>query len=76
MTIEEVWLNLRQEAEVVAAKEFILAKVLAEFVLERESFADALGWRLAARERAVAPQEQALHAERHRAHSQRSSQPR
>lgn len=49
MTIEEVWATLRQEAEVVAAKEIILAKVLAEFVLERESFADALGWRLAAR---------------------------
>ncbi len=49
MTIEEVWATLRQEAEVVAAKESILAKVLAEFVLDRESFADALGWRLAAR---------------------------
>ncbi len=45
----EVWPLLRQEAEDVAGKEAILAKVLAEFVLDRDSFADALGWRLAAR---------------------------
>ena len=49
MTNEEVWNTLRQEAEAVAAKERILSKVLTEFVLERDSFADALGWRLAAR---------------------------
>ena len=33
----------------VASKERILSKVLTEFILERESLADALGWRLAAR---------------------------
>tara|TARA_Y100000588_G_scaffold24440_1_gene24471 strand:+ start:1033 stop:1842 length:810 start_codon:yes stop_codon:yes gene_type:complete len=46
---EEIWTTLLSEAEAVAAKEAILAKVLNEFVLEREGFADALGWRLAAR---------------------------
>ncbi len=49
MTNEEVWTTLRREAEAVAAKEPFLSKVLTEFVLERDSFADALGWRLAAR---------------------------
>ena len=49
MNVEEVWLVLRQEAERVAAKERILSKVLSEFVLERDSLPDALGWRLAAR---------------------------
>ena len=49
MNVEEVWLVLRQEAEGVAAKERILSKVLSEFVLERDSLPDALGWRLAAR---------------------------
>ena len=49
MNIEEVWIDLRQEAERVATKERILSKVLAEFVLERDSLPDALGWRLAAR---------------------------
>ena len=49
MNVEEVWMGLRQEAERVATKERILSKVLAEFVLERDSLPDALGWRLAAR---------------------------
>ena len=49
VNIEEVWIDLRQEAERVATKERILSKVLAEFVLERDSLPDALGWRLAAR---------------------------
>ena len=49
MNIEEVWMALRQEAERVATKERILSKVLAEFVLDRDSLPDALGWRLAAR---------------------------
>lgn len=49
MTNEDVWPALRQEAEQVAAGEPILAKVLDEFVLQRDSFADALGWRVAAR---------------------------
>jgi serine O-acetyltransferase len=49
MTNQEVWTTLQQEAEKVAAKELILSKVLTEFVLDRDSFADALGWRLASR---------------------------
>ena len=49
VNIEEVWIDLRQEAERVATKERILSKVLTEFVLERDSLPDALGWRLAAR---------------------------
>lgn len=49
MTNEDVWPTLRREAEQVAAGEPILAKVLDEFVLRRDSLADALGWRLAAR---------------------------
>jgi serine O-acetyltransferase len=49
VNIEEVWMALRQEAERVATKERILSKVLTEFVLDRDSLPDALGWRLAAR---------------------------
>ena len=37
------------EAKSVASKERILSKVLTEFILERKSLPDALGWRLAAR---------------------------
>lgn len=49
MNVEEVWMVLRQEAERVAKKEIILSKVITEFVLDRDSLPDALGWRLAAR---------------------------
>ena len=49
MTEDKIWDILISEAMQVASKERILSKVLTEFVLERESLADALGWRLAAR---------------------------
>ena len=44
-----VWRELCDEAKVIAAKERILSKVLTECVLERDSFADALSWRLSNR---------------------------
>ena len=49
MTEDKIWDILISEAMQVASKERILSKVLTEFVLERKSLADALGWRLAAR---------------------------
>ena len=49
MNESTVWQNLIGEAQEVAAKEKILSRVLTEFILERESLSDALGWRLAAR---------------------------
>ena len=44
-----IWNSLVIEAKSVASKERILSKVLTEFILERKSLPDALGWRLAAR---------------------------
>ena len=41
-----VWKSLLEEARSVASKERILSKVLTEYVLERDSLADALSWRL------------------------------
>lgn len=49
MTGDKIWDILISEAMEVASKERILSKVLTEFILERESLAEALGWRLAAR---------------------------
>jgi serine O-acetyltransferase len=45
----KIWDQLVSEARVVASSERILSKVLTEFILERDSLPDALGWRLAAR---------------------------
>ena len=44
-----IWESLRSEALKVAEKERILAKILNEFVLERENLEDALSWRLSSR---------------------------
>ena len=44
-----IWETLRSEALKVAEKERILAKILNEFVLERENLEDALSWRLSSR---------------------------
>lgn len=44
-----VWKSLLEEARSVASKERILSKVLTEYVLERDSLADALSWRLSSR---------------------------
>ena len=41
-----VWKSLLEEARSVASRERILSKVLTEYVLERDSLADALSWRL------------------------------
>jgi len=49
MNSESVWKILLKEAKTVAAKERILSKVIVEYILDRESLADALGWRLASR---------------------------
>ena len=49
MTSSSVWQSLRSEAETVASRERILAKVLMEFVLERSSLEDALSWRISSR---------------------------
>ena len=49
MITSEIWNTLRVEAETVASKERILSKILTEYVLERNSFADALSWRLSER---------------------------
>ena len=49
MTNSSVWQSLRNEATSVASRERILAKVLTEYVLERNSLEDALSWRLSAR---------------------------
>lgn len=49
MRTENVWDLLLDKAREVASKERILSKVLTEFVLDRTSLSDALGWRLAAR---------------------------
>ena len=40
--MSEIWKKLRDEAEIIAAKERILSKILTEYILERSSFADAL----------------------------------
>ena len=40
--MSETWNILREEASVIASKERILSKILTEYVLERESFEDAL----------------------------------
>jgi serine O-acetyltransferase len=47
--MSETWNKLREEASVIASKERILSKILTEYVLERESFEDALSWRLSTR---------------------------
>tara|TARA_A100001015_G_scaffold157118_1_gene174346 strand:+ start:1738 stop:2544 length:807 start_codon:yes stop_codon:yes gene_type:complete len=47
--MSEIWNKLREEAECIAAKERILSKILTEYVLERNCFADALSWRLSKR---------------------------
>ena len=47
--MSEIWNKLREEASVIASKERILSKILTEYVLERESFEDALSWRLSTR---------------------------
>ena len=47
--MSEIWNTLKQEAETVASKERILSKIVTEYVLERNSFADALSWRLSER---------------------------
>jgi len=44
-----VWNSLLEEARSVASRERILSKVLTEYVLERDSLADALSWRLSSR---------------------------
>ena len=49
MSTENIWESLREEAAGIADKEEVLRKVLDEFVLDRNSLADALGWRLAVR---------------------------
>ena len=49
MNDSTVWETLVDEAREIASKERILSKVLTEFILERESLSDALGWRLASR---------------------------
>ena len=49
MNDSTVWKTLVEEAREIASKERILSKVLTEFILERESLSDALGWRLASR---------------------------
>ncbi len=49
MSTGNIWKSLREEAAGIADKEEILREVLDEFVLDRDSLADALGWRLAAR---------------------------
>ena len=47
--MSETWNKLREEASIIASKERILSKILTEYVLERESFEDALSWRLSTR---------------------------
>ena len=47
--MSDIWNKLRTEAECIAAKERILSKILTEYVLERNCFADALSWRLSKR---------------------------
>ena len=47
--MSEIWNKLREEASIIASKERILSKILTEYVLERESFEDALSWRLSTR---------------------------
>ncbi len=49
MTISPVWHTLRKEASAVALREPILAKVLNEYVFERNSLEDALSSRLSSR---------------------------
>ena len=44
-----VWKSLLEEARSVASRERILSKILTEYVLERDSLADALSWRLSSR---------------------------
>ena len=46
---ESIWKSLQSEAKRVAAEEPILSNVLGEFVLDRDSFLDALSWRVASR---------------------------
>ena len=40
--MSETWNKLREEASIIASKERILSKILTEYVLEKESFEDAL----------------------------------
>lgn len=47
--IEDIWNSLKSEAESVSHAEPLLSGVLDEFVLQRESFLDALSWRVASR---------------------------
>ena len=47
--IEDIWNVLKSEAESVSHAEPLLSSVLDEFVLQRESFLDALSWRVASR---------------------------
>ena len=44
--MSETWHIIRDEAIEIASKERILSKILTEYVFERESFEDALSWRL------------------------------